>query len=498
MSHERPVCGSFLRGSYPSAPRLRRGLGGCIRDDALGLCGLCASVADHRPGPRRQWLHCTVSGRPRRGCQPSIQACVARAKWTDPFDPAAALLCNHIMNDRVTSADDTALWTRDEIVRLVSESGDAAETLSNLVRLIQERFAPTSARSTCSSPTARPGAGRHGRPAARERRPGPDAARRRAGGPGRRAAAADQSSKTRRRIRGSSTSARRAKMPYHSFLGVPLVDRGLLQGVLVVQTIEPRERSRRDEVRHADGGGRSSSAPIVSEARTLEQFVAPAYERIWALARNLWWSWDADAHGAVPRARPGPLAASWTTTRSRCCSRSTIDELRASAPASCVLHSRINYAYRRLQEYLTSTQDLGRDARRRPAGPAGRLLLGRVRPARVAADLLRRPGRPGRRPPQERLGPGHPAGRHRAVLRPGLLPPAARRRRLAAGRLHRRRRRAAADASRPSARRQAGHVTIETRSGVDRGARLEGSRSGATRCCCSTPTSRATSPRTAS
>ncbi len=27
---------------------------------------------------------------------------------------------------------------------------------------------------------------------------------------------------------------------YHSFLGVPLVDRGLLQGVLVVQTIEPR------------------------------------------------------------------------------------------------------------------------------------------------------------------------------------------------------------------------------------------------------------------
>ena len=33
-------------------------------------------------------------------------------------------------------------------------------------------------------------------------------------------------------------------------------------------------------------------APIVSEARTLEQFIAPAYERIWALARNLWWSWD--------------------------------------------------------------------------------------------------------------------------------------------------------------------------------------------------------------
>ena len=28
--------------------------------------------------------------------------------------------------------------------------------------------------------------------------------------------------------------------PYRSFLGVPVIDRGLLQGVLVVQTIEPR------------------------------------------------------------------------------------------------------------------------------------------------------------------------------------------------------------------------------------------------------------------
>ena len=29
-------------------------------------------------------------------------------------------------------------------------------------------------------------------------------------------------------------------MPIDSFLGVPLIDRGLLQGVLVVQTVEPR------------------------------------------------------------------------------------------------------------------------------------------------------------------------------------------------------------------------------------------------------------------
>ena len=59
-------------------------------------------------------------------------------------------------------------------------------------------------------------------------------------------------------------------------------------------------------------------APIVSEARTLEQFVAPAHQRLWALARNLWWSWDAEATGLFPRARSACCGASWITTRSRC------------------------------------------------------------------------------------------------------------------------------------------------------------------------------------
>jgi glycogen phosphorylase len=36
-------------------------------------------------------------------------------------------------------------------------------------------------------------------------------------------------------------------------------------------------------------------APVVSEARTLDRFIAPVQERMWALARNLWWSWDHDA-----------------------------------------------------------------------------------------------------------------------------------------------------------------------------------------------------------
>ena len=44
------------------------------------------------------------------------------------------------MTDRATSTDDAAFWTSAEITRLVSESGNAAETLSNIVRLIQQRF----------------------------------------------------------------------------------------------------------------------------------------------------------------------------------------------------------------------------------------------------------------------------------------------------------------------------------------------------------------------
>jgi glycogen phosphorylase len=31
---------------------------------------------------------------------------------------------------------------------------------------------------------------------------------------------------------------------------------------------------------------------VVSQARTLDRFIAPAQERLWSLARNLWWSWD--------------------------------------------------------------------------------------------------------------------------------------------------------------------------------------------------------------
>src|SRR5580658_4102745 len=60
---------------------------------------------------------------------------------------------------------------------------------------------------------------------------------------------------------------------YHSFLGVPLIDRGVLQGVLVVQTVEPRVFPE-TEIRQLTEAA-TRVAPVVSEARTLDRFIAP-------------------------------------------------------------------------------------------------------------------------------------------------------------------------------------------------------------------------------
>src|SRR5579883_2108595 len=78
--------------------------------------------------------------------------------------------------------------------------------------------------------------------------------------------------------------------PYQSFLGVPLIDRGVLEGVLVVQTIEPRV-FREDEIRQLVEAA-AEVAPVVSEAETLGRYIAPVQDRLWALARNVCWSWD--------------------------------------------------------------------------------------------------------------------------------------------------------------------------------------------------------------
>jgi phosphotransferase system enzyme I (PtsP) len=64
--------------------------------------------------------------------------------------------------------------------------------------------------------------------------------------------------------------------PYHAFLGVPLIEGGVLQGVLIVQTREPRTFSS-NEVRLLITVG-AQLAPLVSEARLIEQMMAAAHE----------------------------------------------------------------------------------------------------------------------------------------------------------------------------------------------------------------------------
>jgi starch phosphorylase len=142
---------------------------------------------------------------------------------------------------------------------------------------------------------------------------------------------------------------------YHSFLGVPLIDRGILQGVLVVQTKEARVFSE-NEIRMLVEAA-NQVAPVVSEARTLDRFIAPAQERLWSLARNLWWSWDPDCVSLFRDLNP----ARWRSLNQNpiaLLNEMPLGEIERRA-AELVLHSRINYVYRRQQEYLLADRTWG-------------------------------------------------------------------------------------------------------------------------------------------
>ena len=142
---------------------------------------------------------------------------------------------------------------------------------------------------------------------------------------------------------------------YRSFLGIPLIDQGLLQGVLTVQTIVPRVYH--DQEIHMLTEAAAQVAPVVNEARTLDRFIAPVQERLWSLARNLWWSWDHDSGGLFLDLDPvrwrqfnhnpisvlAPLPLAGIERRAR----------------ELVLHGRINYAYRRQREYLHKDRTWG-------------------------------------------------------------------------------------------------------------------------------------------
>src|SRR6186713_1528192 len=143
--------------------------------------------------------------------------------------------------------------------------------------------------------------------------------------------------------------------PYRTFLGVPVIDRGVLQGVLVVQTAELRTFGD-DDVRMLATAG-TQLAPIVSEARNVGHFVAPLHQKLAALAQNLWWTWDEESSSIFREIDP-VLWRDCDHNPIVLLQKTPVTQLEARA-SQLSLHGRIKYAYRRLQEYLQSKHTWG-------------------------------------------------------------------------------------------------------------------------------------------
>src|SRR5712691_3280004 len=251
--------------------------------------------------------------------------------------------------------DASYVLTLEEIANLAAEGGKPAETLTNVVALIGRRFKT----DVCSAYLLEPDRSNLILAATLGLRPQCVGTLRMAVNEGLAGLVAEQVQpvaveqvKNHPRFKYFSESGEEA---YQSFLGVPLIDRGVLQGVLVVQTVEARA-FREEEIRMLVEAA-AQVAPVVSEARTLDRFIAPAQERLWSLARNLWWSWDSDStslfrdldplrwrqlnHNPISLLTEIPLAGIQRRTEEQ------------------VLQGRINYAYRRQREYLEADRTWG-------------------------------------------------------------------------------------------------------------------------------------------
>ncbi len=255
----------------------------------------------------------------------------------------------------MSAQEGSALWTLEEISRLVSNSGGATETLNNVVQCIQRRFQT----DVCSIYLLEPDRSQlvlaatiglaatsvgHVRMRLDEGLVGLVA------------------QTLRPQVIDDAFRHPRFKYfreagedSYRSFAGVPLIDHGLLQGVLVLQTADSRMFAQ--EEMHLLVAAGTQVAPVVSEARTLEHFIAPAHQKLKALAQNLWWSWDEDAVSLFRDLDPirwrelahNPIAL---------LKQIPVEKLEERA-SQLALHSRINYVYRRLQEYLNADKTWG-------------------------------------------------------------------------------------------------------------------------------------------
>src|ERR1700687_5791741 len=253
------------------------------------------------------------------------------------------------------SLDASYMLTWEEIANLAADPGNPAETLMNVVALIARRFGT----DVCSAYLLEPDRANLVLAATLGLRPECVGKLRMAVNEGLVGLVAEQvrpvaveQVRNHPRFKYFSEAGEDA---YQSFLGVPLIDRGVLQGVLVVQTIAPRV-SREKKVRMLTEAA-AQVGSVVSEARTLDRFIAPAQERLWALARNLWWCWDHDTSSLFRDLDPvrwrqlnhNPVAL---------LSEIPLEVMERRA-RELVLHSRINYAYRRQREYLQADRTWG-------------------------------------------------------------------------------------------------------------------------------------------
>jgi glycogen phosphorylase len=259
------------------------------------------------------------------------------------------------MTQSYDAADASHVLTLEEITNLTEEGGKPADTLMNVVALIATRFRT----DVCSAYLLEPDRsnlvlaatlGLHPRSIGTLRMPINE---------GLAGLVAEQvmpvaveDAKKHPRFKYFKDSG---EEEYRSFLGVPLIDRGILQGVLIVQTKDTRV-FREDEIRMLVEAA-SEVAPVVSEARTLDRFIGPAQERLWSLARNLWWSWDPDCISLFRDLNP----TRWRQLNQNpisLLSEIPLGQLEHRA-TELVLHSRINYVYRRQQEYLRMDRTWG-------------------------------------------------------------------------------------------------------------------------------------------
>ncbi len=254
-----------------------------------------------------------------------------------------------------TSSEMNLVLTREEISSLTQEGGKPIDTLMNVVALIATRFRT----DVCSAYLLEPDRsnlvlaatlGLHPKCIGTLRMPLSEGLAGMVAEKVLPVAVADVSSHPRFKYFKES-----GEEAYHSFLGVPLIDRGILQGVLIVQTKEPRV-FREPEIRMLVDAA-NEVAPVVSEARTLDRFIAPAQEKLWSLARNLWWSWDHDCVSLFRDLNP----TRWRQLNQNpvaMLSEIPLEEIERRS-AELALHSRINYVYRRQQEYLNADRTWG-------------------------------------------------------------------------------------------------------------------------------------------